>query len=106
VIEGGLSYLVTRWERLASEVDAVKRQWLWEEWLNDLDVREIIQDLFDNVPESRIALDVVERADKRFASATIPTDECQWGDYNAERHGWTPDKNWWYWCEPPTPYEA
>ena len=32
----------------------------------------------DNVPESRTALDAVERADKQFVASTIPSDECQW----------------------------
>ena len=105
MIEGGLDYLVNSWEDLASQVETGNEQWMWEEWVNDLDGREIIQDLLDHVPESRVALEVVERADKRFAASTIPTDACQWGDDNAKRHGWTRDKNWWYWRKPPTPYD-
>jgi hypothetical protein len=105
VIEGGLDYLVSGWERLASQVEGGSERWMWEEWLNDLDGREIIQDLLDHVPESRKALAAVERADERFAASTIPTDECVWGDGTAARHGWTREKNWWYWRDPPTPHE-
>jgi 5-formyltetrahydrofolate cyclo-ligase len=102
VIEGGIEYLVSGWEQLASEVEANAEEWVWEEWLNDLDGREIIQDLFDNVPQSRTALDRVKRADERFVAATISTDECQWGAKNAADNGWTREKNWWYWREPRT----
>ena len=105
VVEGGLDYLVSKWERIAATAEAGEPWWCWEEWLNDLDAREIIQDLLDNVPESRTALDAVERADKQFVASTIPTDECQWGEGNAARHGWTPERNWWYWRDPPAGYE-
>lgn len=105
VVEGGLDYLVSSWERLASQVEAGNEQWVWEEWVNDLDGREIIQDLLDNVPESQAALEAVVLADKRFTASTIRTDECQWGDHNAARHGWTRDKNWWYWRKPRRPFE-
>jgi hypothetical protein len=80
-------------------------RWVWEEWVNDLDTREILQDLLDNVPESGVALQAVEAADKRFAASALPTEACEWGDESAARHGWTRQKNWWYWRKPPTPYE-
>ncbi len=75
-----------------------------EEWINDLDAREILEDLFDHVPESRVALSAVEAADKRFAASTTPTDEIEWNNKVAARPGWTREKNWWYWRKPPTPY--
>jgi 5-formyltetrahydrofolate cyclo-ligase len=103
VIDGGIDYLVNGWTRLASAVEGGSEWWVWEEWLNDLDGREIIQDLLDNVPESRTAIAAVEEADRRFAASTIPTDECQWGAHNATRKGWTRERNWWYWREPRTP---
>ena len=105
VIEGGLDGLVSDWAELASTVEAGVARWMWEEWLNDLDGREIIQDLLDHVPESRTALAAVEPADERFGASTIPTEQCVWGDGTASRHGWTREKNWWYWRDPPTPYE-
>ena len=104
VVEGGLDYLVSGWNDTASRA-AAGNQWVWEEWVNDLDGREILQDLLDNVPESRTALEAVQRADERFTASTTPTDERQWGEENAARHGWTRDTNWWYWRKPPTPYE-
>jgi 5-formyltetrahydrofolate cyclo-ligase len=100
VIEGGIYYLVSGWKQLAAEVEEDTEEWVYEEWMNDLSGREIIQDLLDNVPESRAATNDVEQADKRFAASTIATDECQG---NATRCG-PRQKNWWYWREPPTPY--
>ena len=103
VVEGGLDYLVASWAKTAADAESGER-WCEDEWLNDLDGREILQDLFDHVPESRHALDAVEAADSRFAASTTPTDECRWGDDNAARHGWTRERSWWYWRRPSTPY--
>lgn len=104
VIEGGLDYLVARWSRRASDLASRTEAWTWEEWLNDLDTREILQDLLDHVPTSRVALPKIEDADARFLGAATETAECQWGAENATRHGWTREKNWWYWRKPLTPY--
>lgn len=81
-----------------------EERWYWEEWVNDLDTREILQDLFDHVPESRAGLAAVEAADKRFTASTTITDECEWGADNAARHGWAREKQWWYWRKPSKPY--
>lgn len=106
MIEGGLDYLVSSWERTASAVAAGDEAWAWEEWVNDLDTRQILQDVLDHVPESAVALEAVERADTKFAASTRTTNECQWYEDVAAREGWTPDRNWWYWRAPPTPYES
>jgi hypothetical protein len=105
VIEGGLDNLVRDWENTASRVEAGDERWMWEEWVNDLDAREILHDLLDNVPESRDAIQAIEAADRRFVASAVPTETCESGDDNAARHGWTREKNWWYWRKPPTPYE-
>src|SRR6266566_2563321 len=97
VIEGGLDYLVAEWTRIALAVEGRREEWMWEEWMNDLDTREMLQDLLDHVPESRVATRQIEEADARFLSAAIETDECEWGAGNAADEGWTPAKNWWYW---------
>ena len=72
--------------------------------MNDVDSRQILQDVLDHVPASASALPQIEDADTRFLGNTVETDECQWGTENAERHGWTAEKNWWYWRRPPTAY--
>lgn len=104
VIDGGLDYLVSSWTRIATAVEGRRETWMWEEWLNDLDTREILQGLLDHVPDCRYVIAQIEEADARFLTAAIVTDACEWGAENAARHGWTPAKNWWYWRKPPTPY--
>lgn len=106
VIDGGLDYLVEAWKRIATHVEVGDEVWMWEEWLNDLDTRELLQDLLDNVPESRRAVAEIEAADARFRRAAIATEQCAWGERNARRHGWTRDRNWWYWTEPPNGYDG
>jgi hypothetical protein len=104
VIDGGVDYLVREWSRIATAVEGRREKWMWEEWVNDLDTREMLRDLLEHVPESRATTPAIEAADARFLSAGRETDECEWGTANAARHGWTPEKNWWYWRQPPTPY--
>ena len=104
MVEGGLDGLVDSWSRTAAEVEAGEATWVWEEWLNDLDAREILQDLLDAVPESRVGLGRIGDADTRFRRGTVETEECQWGDENADRNGWTRQTSWWYWRRPPTAY--
>ena len=106
VIDGGLDYLVGAWTRVASDVEARRETWEWEEWVNDLDTRELLQDLVEHVPDARSALPQIEEADARFLRAAIRTDECEWGEENAAHHGWTPETHWWYWRRPPTPYAS
>ncbi len=104
VVEGGLEWLVGNWRRVATEVESGEQHWVWEDWVNDLDTRKIIQQLLDHVPESRGALPEIEETDARFRNGTIESDHCLWGQANAEKHGWTPETEWWYWREPSVPF--
>lgn len=86
--------LVRRWERIAARPVALDD----DDWLNDLDVRQLLHehDPAELVPyRERVRL-----ADQRFRAATQRVDACLWGAANAERHGWTPRRNWWYWRAP------
>lgn len=104
VIEGGLDYLLQKWARLASELADPSTAWDENEWLNELDVREIIHGLLGSVPEAARAGAEVSEIDARFAAATIEANGCAWGQRVAEREGWSRDVNWWYWRKPATPY--
>jgi hypothetical protein len=99
VIEGGLEWLVGNWCRIAANVES-EQHWVWEDWVNDLDTRNIIQNLLEHVPESRGSLPEIEGADARFRNGTVESDRCLWGKENAEKYGWTPEKEWWYWRRP------
>ena len=105
VAEGGLDYLKQTWDRVASDAES-GATWFSEEWLNDLDTRQIIHELLENVPEAAVIRSHVEVADRRFRTAVRVTEECVWGEVNAKDEGWTSAENWWYWTEPRTPYES
>jgi hypothetical protein len=104
VIEGGLEYLKQMWATITSEVEDESTRWYEEEWLNELDVREILHGLLQNVPEAATVLPELSAIDARFAAAAIETDECAWGHHVARKEGWTKRVNWWYWRKPPTLY--
>jgi hypothetical protein len=104
VVEGGLDYLVGEWTRIAAAVER-RETWLWEEWVNDLDTRDILDDVLVNVPEAAGARPSVEAVDERFRAAAVATEACAWGDEVAQREGWTREREWWYWTAPPTPFE-
>jgi hypothetical protein len=104
VIEGGLEWLVGNWRRVTTNVESGEQHWVWEDWVNDLDTRNIIEILLDHVPESRGALPEIEETDARFCNDTVESDQCLWGQANAETHGWTPEKEWWYWRKPSVPF--
>jgi hypothetical protein len=72
VIDGGLDYLVESWNRIACQVEAGDEVWMSEEWLNDLDTRELLHDLLENVPEAQRAAPEIEAADVRFRGAAVP----------------------------------
>jgi hypothetical protein len=59
--------------------------------MNDVDVRQLLQDMLDHVPESGSAPHEIEAADERFLATTPETEECQLGASTAARHGWTPE---------------
>ncbi len=104
VIEGGLEWLVARWRRTATRAESGEQHWVWEDWVNDLDTRNIIQNLLEHVPESRGSLPQIEEADARFRNGTVESHRCVWGEENAEKHGWTSEKEWWYWRQPSVPF--
>jgi hypothetical protein len=105
VVAGGLDYLLDRWEQITARVER-HATWLWEEWVDDLDVREILEDVLAHVPEAAGARPSVEAVDERFRAAAVATESCAWGDDVAERNGWTREREWWYWTAPATPFES
>ena len=103
VVDGGLSRLVEDWE---STVQQIVRGYGFgiEEYLNDLDGRQLISELMSLNQESLPLRyqERVDRADERMRRAVDFTGRCIWGDEAASENGWSPDKNWWYFCEPKT----
>ena len=86
--------LIERWERIAAGPVALGD----DDWLNDLDVRQLLHDL--GLRERAPYRDRLRAADARFRAATLPVRTCLWGEENAHRHGWTRRRNWWYYRIP------
>ena len=101
VLAGGLAGLVGAWEDVAARLErgyALSP----EDWLNDLDGRELIFELAQAVPEAvSEALDArLAAADARVRAATEASERCVWGDAAAAESGWAPEVEWWYWLAP------
>lgn len=98
VVEGGLEGLVASWEAIAAQVEAGYPLTL-DDYLNDLDVRQIIEVVLRSMPEPDGPLvNRLRHADARMLSGTVPASRCVWGE-----GGWTRRRNWWYYIVPRSP---
>jgi hypothetical protein len=100
VVRDGLEGLVRDWESLAGII-STQYEGTWEEWLNDVDGREIIHRITPLIAGSDFTgvRERIARADSFFKAATKPS-ECQWGPRNEKDNRWTSERNWWYYREP------
>ncbi|MCA1592206.1 MAG: hypothetical protein LC754_06055 [Acidobacteria bacterium] len=97
VIAGGLDYLIPTWERIVDSVVKGEPQ-CQDGYLKDMDTRQIIAEVLPIASESQRAtiLDRLEVADERMHAAVVRTQECIWGEENAEKYGWNREEQWWY----------
>ena len=102
VVAGGLDGLVRGWEDAVEAVAAGYPLDTLDDYLNDLDGRQILADALAVAPREdadrlrpRIAA-----ADARFGALVVPTARPLWGERAAAAHGWTADRSWWYWRRP------
>jgi hypothetical protein len=103
VVKGGFGGLVRDWE---STVASIVRGYEFglDDYLNDLDGRQLISEVMEIAdPPTRLKYgERVRLVDERVRKALRPTVECLWGNSAAARHGWTAEKNWWYFSVPQT----
>ena len=104
VIQGGAEALLETWERAARDIAQGYPLGL-DDYLNDMDGRELLDDLIAEFP---YALKPAQRtrlaaADQTVRAAVAPVSECLWGSAIASREGWTPERNWWYFNLPRSP---
>lgn len=102
VVDEGVEGLLSRWEQAAREAELETYPFGIEDWLNDLDGRQVMHDLAAAVPDAfgdhtRARLD---EADARVEAATEKSAACLWGPKLAKRMGWKPAREWWYWRVP------
>ena len=101
VVEGGVPGLVRRWEQVVEET-AKGYALTLDDYLNDLDGRQILEDILEALPNSANdkIRERIRRADRKMRGLVDPAGKCLWGSEVAETEGWTAEKNWWYFCRP------
>jgi hypothetical protein len=102
VVAAGAEGLVSRWEQAAREAERERYPFGVEDWLNELDGRQLLHELQGAVPGALSASLAarLEEADQRLRAATEVTGACLWGDALARRMRWKPAREWWYWRSP------
>jgi hypothetical protein len=103
VVDGGLEGLIGAWEQAATEIESGYAATL-DEYLNDLDGRQLIERVLGAMPEpDGPLLDRLRAADARVHEAGRMVTQCLWGEENRAAHGWTQRRNWWYFLVPREP---
>lgn len=98
VVDGGLDGLITAWETTAAAIAAGYDLSL-DDYLNDLDTRQILEGVLASIPEPDGPLIArLRAADGRVRAATTPGRGCLWGA--GASPGWTERRNWWYFVLP------
>lgn len=102
IVAGGIDYVISRWENIASRVAAGYPRMMYDEYLNDMDARRILSEgLHIATPEQRGQLaDRVKAADELYLNATVPVAACIWGPGAKAKYGWQADTEWWYYRVP------
>ncbi|MBL8803195.1 MAG: hypothetical protein JNN27_14415 [Planctomycetes bacterium] len=101
VIDGGLAGLLARWAATVEELAAGYR-WTFDDYLNDVDGRQILEEALEHAAhEERAAYSAALAVlDERADAWLSPPAECLWGAAVARAHGWTPERQWWYFRRP------
>lgn len=103
VVNRGLEGLVADWEKTVESILQGYDLGL-DDYLNDLDGRQLIEEVLaiNEVANGLKYGERVRRADERMRKLVRLTSKCLWGDEAASEHGWTAERNWWYFSEPKT----
>jgi hypothetical protein len=103
VRRGGLGGLVARWSAIAST--AGRYDLTLDDWLNDLDLRDILAGALTVAPE-RARHEVhatLERADAAFRDATVQSARSLWGSAGEGANSHDRVRQWWYFRYPKHP---
>jgi hypothetical protein len=72
-----------------------------DNWLNDVDVRELISSAADVQPRGDGRSRTGTRRGRQGLHVGHPRlKNCVWGKGTARKEKWTPQKNWWYFRTP------
>jgi len=104
VVEGGLAGLDDRWESIVDQLDQGYDLTL-DDWLNDMDLRDILAGALAVAPEAaRAAVSAqVADADRRYLDGTLPTRAPLWGEEIAEEEGHDAERQPWFFRMPKRP---
>ena len=96
--------LIDRVARWAKVVESLKTGWRFDldDWLNDMDLRQIIHDGWPLYgPDEKAAVEeIIRQADSHFLLHTVDAGKCLWGRKTAKREKWSATRNWWYFRKP------
>jgi len=104
LVEGGLDGVIDRWDAISRS--AKDYDFTLDDWLNDMDLRDIINGAMKAAPDAE-RKDVTARlkkADERLRNATAETGSI-WGSAMAGEAAPDPLKEWWYFRRPLNPGE-
>lgn len=101
VVNGGLDYLITKWEYIAMRMASGYRFGI-DDFRNNMDIRRILGEVLSVVThEQREATGPrLKKADELFIESTVESPECIWGSDNAQEHEWSKEKEWFYYRVP------
>jgi hypothetical protein len=101
VVTYGLNYLIPCWGELAGKADYNDGSIIYE-YLNDLDGRRLIDQILAVLPAQNRAeiFSVVESYDKQFVEKTFEVRDCLWGNEAELKHGYSREKNFYYYRAP------
>jgi hypothetical protein len=94
VLELGLEFKVGFWERTAQDLRDGYLGFLFEEYINDLDGRAILDDLLTRFPSEFAEAQVqrIKEADRVFLDSTVPLDHAVGNKGTDDREA----VGWWY----------
>ncbi|MEO7041885.1 MAG: hypothetical protein ABI035_06475 [Gemmatimonadaceae bacterium] len=98
-----LSDIIVQWDGIART--AARYDLTLDDWLNDVDLRDIIAGALTVAPEQeqRDVRDALDRADDLFRSATTETKQSTWGGAVATGDKHDRLRQWWYFRRPVHP---
>lgn len=97
LVAAGWAGLVEAWRSIVDSIQSGYRLTA-DDYLNDMDVRQIIEEALPMV--SPLERAEIEQLDALARAHLVSVSKCLWGGATAKRKGWTAKGNWWYFSVP------
>ncbi len=95
VKKGGINYLLDRWDSTCNGLPFNDR-YQFDEYLNDLSTRDIIDEIIDNCSISQEFIEKISFIDTIFKEKTVLVEECLWGIRIETKLLYNNVKNWYF----------